>query len=67
MIIIKKSANKKFYVVITGENGEPLSTSELLNSKQAAWKNIKAQWDQFLFVDSRDIENSIQDDTKKKK
>lgn len=43
MIHIKRSTDKKFYVTLTGENGEPLSTSEMLSSKQKTWKNIRAQ------------------------
>lgn len=42
MIHINRSKDKKFYVTVIAENGECLSTSETLNSKQAAWKNIKA-------------------------
>lgn len=45
MIHISKSKDKKFYVTVVGENNEILSTSETLNSKQEAWKNIAAQWD----------------------
>jgi hypothetical protein len=30
-------------VVVTGNNNEKLSTSELLKTKQSAWKNIAAQ------------------------
>lgn len=43
MIHINRSKDKKFYVTVVAENGEILSTSETLNSKQAAWKNIAAQ------------------------
>lgn len=40
MIHIKRSTDKKYYVTVVGDNGEVLSTSETLNSKQQAWKNI---------------------------
>lgn len=48
MIHINRSADKKFYVTVVAENGEILSTSETLNSKQAAWKNIRAQHKQYV-------------------
>ena len=47
MIYIKKSKNKQFRVVVTSDNGEPLSVSEALKSKQSAWKNIKSQMIQY--------------------
>lgn len=47
MLHIKKSKDGKFYVVATGSNSEPLTTSEMLKSKQAAWVNIKAQSNNF--------------------
>lgn len=43
MYHIVKTKSKKFQIVLVGKNGEPLSTSELLNSKQAAFKNVLAQ------------------------
>lgn len=43
MYHIVKTKTKKFQVVLVGVNEEPLSTSELLNSKQASIKNIRAQ------------------------
>ncbi len=43
MYHIVKTKSKKFQVVLVGENGEPLSTSEILNTKQSAFKNISAQ------------------------
>lgn len=42
MIHINKSTDNKFYVTVIAKNGEVLNTSETLNSKQAAWKNIKS-------------------------
>jgi uncharacterized protein YegP (UPF0339 family) len=42
MIYINKSKDKKFYVTIIGDNNEVLNTSEMLNTKQAAWVNIWA-------------------------
>lgn len=42
MIHINKSKDKKFYVTIIGKNNEVLNTSEMLNTKQAAWVNIVA-------------------------
>ena len=44
MIIISKSRSIKqpFLVTFKAKNGETLSTSELLKSKRAAWKNIYA-------------------------
>lgn len=38
----KKHPKKRFYVVVKSRNGRILSTSELLNSKQAAMVNILA-------------------------
>lgn len=43
MIRIEKSKNKQYYVVLVGDNGEVLSTSETLKTKQSAWVNIAAQ------------------------
>lgn len=43
MIHINKSKDKKYYVTVVAENGEILSTSETLNSKRNAWKNVEAQ------------------------
>jgi uncharacterized protein YegP (UPF0339 family) len=40
---IVKTKSGKFQVVLVAKNGEPLSISETLNSKQAAFKNIAAQ------------------------
>lgn len=51
---------KKFYVVLLGDNQKVLSTSETFNTKQSAWKNIKSQ----LNVMGGTAE--IQDDTAKK-
>lgn len=62
MIHIKKSIDKQFYVTVVGENGECLSTSEMLTSKQKAWKNIEAQWNEFGAV----VLLEITDDTFKK-
>lgn len=45
--ICKSKKTKEFYVVVTGNNNEILSTSELLKTKQSAWKNIRAQINQF--------------------
>ncbi len=47
MIYIKKTKNKQFRVVVTGDNGEPLSVTETLKTTQSAWKNIKSQMYQF--------------------
>jgi sulfite reductase alpha subunit-like flavoprotein len=55
MIHINRSKDKKFYVTVVAENGEILSTSETLNSKQAAWKNIDAQWEAFAGMFSIDV------------
>lgn len=59
MIKIKKG-KKYFRVVITGANGEPLSTSETLNSHQACLKNIRAINENFLQMSDR-IEINDQD------
>lgn|GEM_PF-5586503 len=43
MIYIKRSTKtKQYHVVYTGDNGEILTVSEPLKSKQSAWKNILA-------------------------
>lgn len=55
MIHIHRSVDKKFYVTVVAENGETLSTSEMLNSKQAAWKNIKAQAAEFASHNWQDV------------
>jgi len=39
---IKKTKNKKFRVNYFGKNGEPLSNSEVLNTRNNAKKNIVA-------------------------
>jgi len=43
MIHISRTAKNKSIVVTLGNNGELLSSSEPLESKQSAWKNVKAQ------------------------
>lgn len=43
MIYIKKSKDKQFFVDTTGNNGEILSHSETLKSRQSVWKNIAAE------------------------
>jgi hypothetical protein len=51
-----------FYVVVTGSNGESLSTSELLSSKPKAWKNIIAQRKNFARIgDTPPV--AVQDDS----
>lgn len=42
--VIKRSRlRRRFYVVTIGPNGEPLATSELLNTRAACHVNIAAQ------------------------
>lgn len=43
MIHICKTKKGNFIVANIAKNGEILKVSETLNSKQAAWKNIKAE------------------------
>ncbi len=43
MYHIRKNRKGEFYVVLTGKNYEPLSTTESFTRKQSAWKNIRAQ------------------------
>ncbi len=43
MYHIVPSANSKFRVVLVAENGEVLSTTQPLSSKQKAWGNIRSQ------------------------
>lgn len=43
MVHIGKTKKGKFIVANIAKNGEILKVSETLNSKQAAWKNIKAE------------------------
>lgn len=62
MIHIAKTKKGKFIVANIAKNGEILKVSETLNSKQAAWKNIKAEM-KHCFVDSVAL---VQDDTLKK-
>lgn len=45
MIHITRTKKGQFMVTNTGKNGEILKTSELLKSKQSAWKNVKADMD----------------------
>jgi len=59
MYHIVPSANSKFRVVLVAENGEVLSTSQPLSSKQKAWGNIRSQ----LFSCSGYAD--VQDDTAK--
>ena len=42
MVLINKAKGKGYYVKITGNNNEPLCTSEVLNTKQSCYKNIAA-------------------------
>ncbi len=41
--IVKSKKTGQFMVIVTGNNNEKLSTSELLKTKQSAIKNIRAQ------------------------
>lgn len=43
MIVINKSKNGRFYVIVKARNGETLSQSETFKKKESAWKNIAAQ------------------------
>jgi uncharacterized protein YegP (UPF0339 family) len=43
MIHISRTKNGLFQVTNVADNGEVLKHSEALESKQAAWKNIKAE------------------------
>lgn len=43
MVHIGKTKKGKFIVANIAKNGEILKVSETLNTKQAAWKNIKAE------------------------
>lgn len=47
MIHINKSADKQFYVTVSANNGQIISTSETLKKKSSAWKNIKALLNDF--------------------
>jgi uncharacterized protein YegP (UPF0339 family) len=47
-----------FMVVLVANNGEPLSTSQVLSSKQKAWGNVKSQLSVITTGDVR-----VQDDT----
>lgn len=51
-------------VVVTGKNGEALSTSEVLKTKQSAWKNVRAQAENFP---NYPMSYHVQDDTSKNK
>ena len=42
MILIKKAKGKGYFVSVTGNNGEKLNTSEVLETKQSCIKNIVA-------------------------
>lgn len=64
MVHIGKTKKGKFIVANIAKNGEILKVSETLNSKAAAWKNIKAELK--ACYDSTDIGYAIvQDDTLK--
>jgi uncharacterized protein YegP (UPF0339 family) len=39
----RNKLTRRFRVVLTGDNNEPLSTSETLNSREAVETNIAAQ------------------------
>ena len=41
--IRKAKVRRRWYVVLVADNGEVLSTSELLNSEKTALENIDAQ------------------------
>lgn len=57
MITINKSKKTgQFIVVVTGKNNEKLCTSELLKTKQSAWKNIYAVAYNFLLGKDSDCE-----------
>ena len=59
--ISKSSKTNQFYVTVVGNNGEKLSVSEQLKTKQSAWKNIRAQL-KVMQTDS----TYVQDNTVKK-
>lgn len=46
-IVVKEGKGKKYYVVVIGANNKVLMTSELLNSKASARKNIMAAHNAF--------------------
>lgn len=62
MIHIAKTKKGKFIVANIAKNGEILKVSETLNSKQAAWKNIKAEMKSCYYNGIA----HVQDDTLKK-
>lgn len=64
-IVKSKSKTQPFQVVLVGDNGEPLSASELLKSKQAAWKNVKAVMCSVFSEGDVDCFCLVQDDTLK--
>lgn len=48
MVHISKSKKTgQFIVTVVANNGEKLNSSELLKTKQSAWKNIRSQMRQF--------------------
>lgn len=66
MIHIAKTKKGKFIVANIAKNGEILKVSETLNSKQAAWKNIKAELKSCYEYQIMDFCALVQDDTLKK-
>lgn len=72
MIHIKKSVNKKtgknrFRVVQIAANGKCVNVATKLDTKQAAWKNIKAASEDYHYnVSAVNIFIRVQDDTGKK-
>lgn len=70
MVHIGKTKKGKFIVANIAKNGEILKVSETLNSKQAAWKNIKAELEEcysgWVGVLSTDPVAVCQDNTGKK-
>ena len=49
MIYIRKSHKIEggYFVSVTGKNGEKLCTTETVQTKQSAWKNVFAQAENF--------------------
>lgn len=64
MIHINKTKKGNFIVLSVADNGEILKSSEPLKSKQAAWKNIKAELKScyvkgaFSFVQDNTVKNT---------
>jgi len=59
MFKIHRSADKKYYVTLQGANNEILYTSEMLDTKQSAKRNIEAVYRTVLAIASNGYPDNV--------